>query len=62
MCPMTVLSGLRIYCADRKNVIQEYKNPIANGDFKWIFVSNNSAHLNCYPSLVGDWSCYRFSL
>ena len=24
-------------CADHKNVIQECENPIAEGDFKWIF-------------------------
>ena len=28
---------LRTCCADRRNVIQECKNPIAEGDFKWIF-------------------------
>ena len=27
----------RTCCADRKNVIQECKNPIAGGVFKWIF-------------------------
>ncbi|HIS30778.1 MAG TPA: hypothetical protein IAB44_04395 [Candidatus Limivivens intestinipullorum] len=29
--------GLRARCADRKNVIQECENPIAEGDFKRIF-------------------------
>ncbi len=33
-------AGLRIYCADRKKVIQECKNPIAKGDFRWIFTCN----------------------
>jgi len=30
-------AGLRIYCADREKVIREFENPIAVGDFKWIF-------------------------
>ena len=30
---ITVQTGLRIYCADRKNVIQVCKNPIAEGNF-----------------------------
>ncbi len=29
--------GLRTCRANRKNVIQECENPIAEGDFKWIF-------------------------
>ncbi|WP_418750672.1 hypothetical protein [Frisingicoccus sp.] len=29
--------GLSIYCEDREKMIQECKNPIAEGDFKWIF-------------------------
>ena len=29
-----------IYCTDRKKVIQECKNPIAEGNFKWIFACN----------------------
>ena len=33
-------TGLRIYCADRKKMIQECKNPITEGDFKWIFACN----------------------
>ena len=33
-------AGLRIYCADREKVIQEFKNPIAAGDIKWIFERN----------------------
>ena len=32
-CP----TGLCIYCTDRKKVIQECKNPIAEGDLGWIF-------------------------
>ena len=45
---VTVQPGLRTCCADRKNVIQECENPIAPGDFKWIFACNGSARLNCY--------------
>ena len=33
--------GLRIYCAGCKKMIQECKNPIAAGDFKWIFAWNS---------------------
>ena len=33
-------------CADRKNVIQERENPIAEGDFKWIFAVTVQ-RLNC---------------
>ena len=33
-------AGLRIYCADRKKVIQVCKNPIAEGNFEWIFACN----------------------
>jgi len=33
-------AGLRIYSADREKVIRESKNPIAAGDFKWIFERN----------------------
>ena len=33
-------AGMRIYCADREKMIQECKNPITNGDFKWIFACN----------------------
>ena len=51
-------TGLRIYCADRKKMIQECKNPITEGDFKWIFACNCevteqlrlffiSSHLRC---------------
>ena len=36
---VTVRTGLRIYCADRKNMIQVCKNPIAEGNFQWIFAS-----------------------
>ena len=34
---VTVQQGLCIYCTDRKKVIQECKNPIAEGDLGWIF-------------------------
>ena len=30
-------AGLSIYCEDREKMIQECTNPIAEGDFKWIF-------------------------
>lgn len=30
-------AGLSIHCEDREKMIQECKNPIAKGDFKWIF-------------------------
>ena len=33
-------AGLCIYCTDRKNVMQECKNLIAEGNFKWIFACN----------------------
>nr|WP_308625963.1 hypothetical protein [uncultured Eisenbergiella sp.] len=33
-------AGRRISCADRKKVIQECKNPIAESDFGWIFAIN----------------------
>ncbi len=33
-------AGLCIYCTDRKKMIQGCKNPIARGDFKWIFACN----------------------
>lgn len=29
--------GLRIYCAARKEMIQQGENPIVADDFKWIF-------------------------
>ena len=34
---VTVHTGLCIYCTDRKKMIQGCKNPIAEGNFKWIF-------------------------
>ena len=40
---VTVQPGLRTCCADREKMIQEGKNPIAEGDFKWIFACNSSA-------------------
>ena len=33
-------TGLRIYCADRKKMIQECKNPITEGNFIRIFACN----------------------
>lgn len=30
-------AGQSIYCEDREKMIQECKNPIAEGDLKWIF-------------------------
>ena len=33
---VTIQPGLRACCADREKMIQESKNPIAGGDFKWI--------------------------
>ena len=33
---VTIQPGLRTCCADREKMIQESKNPIAGGDFKWI--------------------------
>ena len=34
---VTVHSVLCIYCTVREKVIQECINPIATGDFKWIY-------------------------
>ena len=34
---VTVHTGLCIGCTDRKKMIQECKNPIAEGNFPWIF-------------------------
>ena len=39
---VTIQPGLCIYCAGRKEMIQECKNSIAAGDFKWIFACNSS--------------------
>ena len=36
-------AGSRIYCVNRKKMIQECKNPIAEGNFKWIFACNSEA-------------------
>ena len=36
-CEVTVHSVLCIYCTVRKKVIQECINPIAAGNFKWIY-------------------------
>jgi len=33
-------AGSRIYCMDRKKMIQECKNPIAEGYLQWIFACN----------------------
>jgi hypothetical protein len=33
-------AGLHIFYADRKKMIQECKNPITEGDLKWIFACN----------------------
>ncbi len=33
-------AGLCIFCTDRKKMMQECKNPIAEGNFKWIFACN----------------------
>ena len=44
---VTVHTDLRIYCAGRKKVIRECKNPIAEGNFRWIFACywSRSEHL-----------------
>ena len=44
MTLVLVHTDLRIYCAGRKKVIRECKNPIAEGNFRWIFA--------CYWSRV----------
>ncbi len=46
---VTVHTDLRIYCAGCKKVIRERKNPIAEGNFRWIFacyLSQSEQQLN----------------
>ena len=44
---VTVHTGLCIYCTDRMKMMQECINPIAEGDFKWIYaVAVNGVNSN----------------
>ena len=54
-------TGLRIYCADRKKMIQGCKNPITEGDLKW-FLHVTVKVLNSYNLIIFSYTLYISSL